>query len=170
VKCYTAGKSSAWIIQDDSGVFTVPRGVHGYREHPWTSYLMSLRKHEDAGNWKDKHWLSLSAEFALEEAIDPLWDRLRKNNYFSTFHKAQTCLVPALLLALGIKVAGAWRSCTVLQNVDGRMPGILTDLTSGRVTQFYLKCEQHLRVLQSTGFGDSSEEWVNTARFIGMEC
>jgi hypothetical protein len=31
---------------------------------------MTLRKREDTGNWKKKHWIALCAEFALEKAMD----------------------------------------------------------------------------------------------------
>jgi len=31
---------------------------------------MTLRKREDTGNWKRKHWITLCAEFALENAVD----------------------------------------------------------------------------------------------------
>jgi hypothetical protein len=31
---------------------------------------MSLRKREDIGNWKRKHWLTLCGELTLEEAMD----------------------------------------------------------------------------------------------------
>jgi len=40
------------------------------------SYLMTLRKREDALNWRRKHQLALTGEFAVEESVDLSQDRL----------------------------------------------------------------------------------------------
>jgi len=35
------------------------------------SLYPTIRKREDTGNWKRKHWIVLCGELALEEAVDP---------------------------------------------------------------------------------------------------
>jgi hypothetical protein len=39
-------------------------------EEDVSSYWMTLRKRECTGNWKGKHKMAVSAELALEEAMD----------------------------------------------------------------------------------------------------
>jgi len=48
---------------------------------------MTLRKREDTRIWRRKHYVALSLEVALEEAIDLLKDRLCGDNGI-TFHKS----------------------------------------------------------------------------------
>jgi len=40
-----------------------------------SSYGMTLRKREDFGNWKRKHWIALCRELALCDAMGLSYDR-----------------------------------------------------------------------------------------------
>jgi hypothetical protein len=40
---------------------------------------MTLKKKEEIGNWKRKHWNALCAELDLEGAVDPSYDRIQNN-------------------------------------------------------------------------------------------
>jgi hypothetical protein len=43
-------------------------------------YWMPLRKREDPGNWKRKHYIALSGEIVLEDVVDVSYDRLRDDD------------------------------------------------------------------------------------------
>jgi hypothetical protein len=40
------------------------------KEEDVSSYLMTLRKREDARNWKRKHWIALFGELSVEKDVD----------------------------------------------------------------------------------------------------
>jgi hypothetical protein len=42
---------------------------------------MSIRKRENAGNWKRKHYTAICGELALEAAIDLSYDKLQVNEH-----------------------------------------------------------------------------------------
>jgi hypothetical protein len=42
------------------------------KEEDNSHFGMKLRRWEDTGNWKRKHYIALSGEFTLEEAMDLL--------------------------------------------------------------------------------------------------
>ena len=44
------------------------------------SYWMNVRKWEDTGYWKRKHWLAPCGEFGLDKAVDLPQSRLRDDN------------------------------------------------------------------------------------------
>jgi hypothetical protein len=52
-----------------------------YEEEDVTTYLMTLRKVEDKGNWKTKHWVAIYGELPSKEAMDLSQDRLHELNW-----------------------------------------------------------------------------------------
>jgi len=42
----------------------------GRREGRRRQLLMTLRKLENTGNWRSKSWIAVSADYAVEEAMD----------------------------------------------------------------------------------------------------
>jgi len=49
---------------------------HEDEEEDVRSYWINLRKREDIGHWKRRHWIALCGELALEVAMDQSPDRL----------------------------------------------------------------------------------------------